>query len=107
MIPAEAIDVPTATGRPHAAGIEYHSDNPNDDVIRNWLVADGQRRGPIAAVPLPPASTRPLADRLNQPVGIDNLGLVDRDRLTTAGDGPRSRRPRRSTRSGRRSCRPS
>ena len=50
VIPAEAI---RAAGRRRAKppAMEYHSDNPNDDVVRNWLVADRQRRGPRAAVP--------------------------------------------------------
>jgi ABC-2 type transport system permease protein len=83
VIPAEAIGTPPSGGSQPPA-IEYHSDNPNDDVVRNWLVAivnSEIRARRFRSAGLDQA----LADRLNQPVGIDNLGLVDRRASTTGG----------------------
>ena len=64
--------------------MEYHSDNPNDDVIRNWLngVVNAEvrtRRFHAAGVDVS------LGDRLNRPVALDNLGLVQRARPARAG----------------------
>jgi ABC-2 type transport system permease protein len=83
VIPAEAIGTPPPGATPPPV-IEYHSDNPNDDVVRNWLVAtvNGEvrsRRFRSAGL------DQALTDRLNQPVGIDNLGLVDRQASATDG----------------------
>ena len=83
VIPAEAIG-PPPPGALKPPTIEYHSDNPNDDVVRNWLVATVNsevrtRRFRSAGL------DQALADRLNQPIGIDNLGLVDRQASTTGG----------------------
>jgi ABC-2 type transport system permease protein len=83
VIPAEAIPAPSSsTSRPPT--IEYHSDNPNDDVVRNWLagIVNAEvrsRRFRTAGL------DQALADRLNQPVGVDNLGLVDRQVSATGG----------------------
>ncbi len=86
VIPAGALEAPKPGAAPPA--IEYHSDNPNDDVIRNWLVGTvnaevRMRRFRAAGVDVA------LADRLNQPVNLDNLGLVERARAAaTASGGP-------------------
>ncbi len=58
--------------------LKYHSDNPNDDVARRWLIETTNnevraRRFRSAGI------DRRAADQLNQPVALDNLGLVDRD----------------------------
>ena len=79
VIPAGAIELPAA-GAAEPPALEYHSDNPNDDVIRNWLAATVNaevrtRRFRAAGV------DASLADRLNQPVALDNLGLVERSRV--------------------------
>ena len=63
--------------------MEYHSDNPNDDVIRNWLVGAVNaevraRRCRAAGIDVS------LADRLNQPMALDNLGLVERKAAAAA-----------------------
>lgn len=86
VIPAEVVDVPVP-GAHASPAMEYHSDNPNDGVIRNWLAATinaevRARRCRAAGV------DASLADRLNRPLGIDNLGLVERKAVaTTAGSG--------------------
>ena len=87
--------------------MEYHSDNPNDDIVRNWLAATVNaevrtRRFRAAGM------DASLADRLNRPLTLDNLGLVERaaDPARPPRGRPRPRRPRRWTRSGRPWCRP-
>ena len=65
-------------------GLEYHSDNPNDDVVRNWLAAtvnDEVRSRRFRSAGIDQA----VADRLSQPVAIDNLGLVERERSAAGG----------------------
>jgi ABC-2 type transport system permease protein len=83
VIPPHAIETPP-TNVAQAPSLEYHSDNPNDDLVRNWLVAavNGEirvRRFRAAAI------DQAVADRVSQPVGIDNLGLFDRDLSAPAG----------------------
>ena len=105
VIPAGAIQPPPADAATPLA-IEYHSDNPNDDIVRNWLAATVNaevRTRRFRAAGMDAA----LADRLNRPVTLDNLGLVERDcRPGHRRARPRPRRPRRSTRSARPWCRP-
>jgi ABC-type Na+ efflux pump permease subunit len=89
VIPPRAIETPRSPVMP-APALEYHSDNPNDDVIRDWLEAAVNeevraRRYRGAGV------DQALADRLNQPLAIDNLGLVDRD--LSVGDGQLAVKP--------------
>jgi len=74
-IPAEVIE-PAAAGAKGTA-LEYHSNNPNDDIVRNWLtqVVNGAvraRRFRSAGL------DQALAERLSRPVEIENLGLVER-----------------------------
>jgi ABC-2 type transport system permease protein len=82
VIPAGALEAP-APGSAKPAAMEYYSDNPNDDVVRNWLTgmvnAEVRTRRFRAA-----GMDESLADRLNQPVGLDNLGLVRRAASATA-----------------------
>jgi ABC-type Na+ efflux pump permease subunit len=83
VIPAEAIPAPSSSTA-RSPALEYHSDNPNDDVVRNWLgptvnAEVRARRFRTAGI------DQSLADRLNQPIGIDNLGLVDRQASATGG----------------------
>jgi len=83
VIPPQAIEVPsTIVAQPPT--MEYHSDNPNDDVIRTWLVAavnDEIRARRFRSAGIDPA----IADRISRSVAIENLGLVDRERLTPGG----------------------
>jgi ABC-type Na+ efflux pump permease subunit len=77
-IPAGVID-PGPAGTPGAAGhaVQYHSNNPNDDTIRNWLevvVNNEVRARRFRSAGLNQA----LAERLSKPVEIDNLELVER-----------------------------
>jgi ABC-2 type transport system permease protein len=77
VIPAEAVQTSTPGAAPSAA-VEFHSDSPNDDAVRNWLIPTinneiHERR--FRSAGFDPA----LADRLNQPVRLDNLGLFERD----------------------------
>jgi ABC-type Na+ efflux pump permease subunit len=89
VIPAEAIQDPPPGTAPTPA-IEYHSDSPNDDAVRNWLVPTinheiHTRRFRSAGID--PA----LAERLNQPLRLDNLGLFERDLSNP--DGPLAVKP--------------
>ncbi len=79
-IPAGVIE--PAAGDATLSALEYHSNNPNDDTIRNWLneVVNGEvraRRFRSAGL------DQALAERLSRPVLIENLGLVERS--TTGG----------------------
>jgi ABC-type Na+ efflux pump permease subunit len=85
VIPAEAIQPPPADAVEPLA-MEYHSDNPNDDVVRKWLAATVNaevrtRRFRAAGM------DASLADRLSQPLTLDNLGLVERDASAPASGG--------------------
>jgi len=78
VIPRETTALP-APGAGPRLGPEYHSDNPNDDVARNWLgpTIDHEvrsRRFRSAGI------DQNVADRLSQPIVVGNLGLVERDR---------------------------
>jgi ABC-type Na+ efflux pump permease subunit len=76
------IEIPAGVIEPGAAGttghaLQYHSNNPNDDTIRNWLemVVNTEiraRRFRLAGL------DQALAQRLSQPVELDNLELVER-----------------------------
>jgi ABC-type Na+ efflux pump permease subunit len=60
-----------------AAPLRYHSNNPNDDSVRKWLddvVNSEVRARRFRAAGLDQA----LAERLSQPVAVENLGLVER-----------------------------
>ncbi|MFI5460256.1 MAG: ABC transporter permease [Isosphaerales bacterium] len=83
VIPPQAIEVPRTSAAPPPT-MEYHSDNPNDDVIRNWLVA--AVNGEIRARRFRSTGIdQAVADRISQPVPIDNLGLVELDRSAAGG----------------------
>ena len=59
-------------GRQADAALQYHSNNPNDDILRNWLlevINNEIRSRRFRAAGL----DRALADRLSQPVRLDNL----------------------------------
>ncbi len=82
VIPRETITIPPPGTLP-APGPEYHSDNPNDDVARNWLAATidhevRARRFRTAGV------GQAAADRLSERIALGNLGLFERD-LAAAG----------------------
>ena len=74
-IPASVVE--PAAGNLPANSLQYHSNNPNDDTIRNWLtevVNKAVRARRFRSAGLDQA----LAERLSQPVLVDNLGLVER-----------------------------
>jgi ABC-2 type transport system permease protein len=82
--------IPDGTVRPSpsnataAPALEYHSDNPNDDVARKWLIETTNNE--VRARRFRSAGIDPrAADQLNQPVALNNLGLVDRDRSGAGG----------------------
>jgi ABC-2 type transport system permease protein len=82
IIPAGALEAP----KPGAAALAmaYYSDNPNDDIVRNWLA--GTVNGEVRTQRFRAAGLDvSLADRLNRPMALDNLGLVER--AATAPDG--------------------
>ena len=84
VIPPGAIELPSSQASP-AQAIEFHSDNPNDDLLRNWLTASV--RAEIRSRRLSAAGiNQSIADRIEQPVGVDNLGLFERD-SSAAGPG--------------------
>ena len=66
--------------------LQYHSNNPNDDILRNWLlevINNEVRSRRFRAAGLDQA----LALRLSQPVKIDNLELVERTSKPGSGTG--------------------
>ena len=86
--------------------MEYHSDNPNDDVVRNWLVETVNAEVRSAAVPRRPGIDR-RARRPAEPAGGARQPRPGRRASRHRRPGaPRSRRPRRSTRSAPRSSPP-
>ena len=85
MIPPGAIEVPGSKTAP-AKAVEFHSDNPNDDLLRNWLTA--AVNGEVRSRRLRSAGIdQSIADRIDQPLSVDNLGLVERQ-ASTAGGAP-------------------
>jgi ABC-type Na+ efflux pump permease subunit len=74
-IPAGIIEAAAEDAK--VSALEYHSNNPNDDTIRNWLteVVNGAvraRRFRSAGL------DQALSERLSRPVLVENLGLVER-----------------------------
>jgi ABC-type Na+ efflux pump permease subunit len=75
------VEIPSAVVEPGSidapkAAIAYHSDNPNDDLLRNWLggVINKEvraRRFRLAGI------DQALADRLSEPLEVENLKLVE------------------------------
>ena len=89
VIPADSIQSPRP-GAAQSPTIEYHSDSPNDDVVRNWLVPTVNNE--VHARRFRSAGFDPeVASRLNQPVRVDNLGLFERDFSNP--DGPLAVKP--------------
>lgn len=83
-IPADVVE-PAAPGAPPAM-IAYHSNNPNDDILRKWLgeVINNEVRGRrFRSAGL----DRAVAERLSQPVMVENLELVERGEKGTTGPG--------------------
>jgi ABC-type Na+ efflux pump permease subunit len=76
------VEIPAGVIEPAAAdttgsSLEYHSNNPNDDTIRNWLtevVNSAVRTRRFRSAGLDQA----LAEKLSRPVKVENLGLVER-----------------------------
>ncbi len=86
IVPAEAVK-PPAAGRTGPLFLEYHSDNPNDEVVRNWLlgVVNAEiRMRRFRAAGLDEA----LVNRLNQAILLDNRGLVQRAAAPVASTSP-------------------
>jgi ABC-type Na+ efflux pump permease subunit len=83
------VEIPTGVVEPGSGSatsraVAYHSDNPNDDLLRNWLgaVVNNEvraRRFRSAGI------DQALADRLSQPVEVENLQLVERGRVEPDG----------------------
>lgn len=86
IVPAEAVK-PPAAGRTGPLFLEYHSDNPNDEVVRTWLlgVVNAEiRMRRFRAAGLDEA----LVNRLNQALLLDNRGLVQRAAVPVASTSP-------------------
>ena len=83
VIPPGAIEVPG----PKASAppvLEFHSDNPNDDLLLKWLLATASgevRSRRLRAEGIDQA----IADRIDQPLSVENLGLFERDFSAGAG----------------------
>jgi ABC-2 type transport system permease protein len=89
VIPVGSID-PPAPGAAKGPVLEYHSDNPNDDVIRRWLgltINAEIRNRRLRAAGL----DTDLVDRLNRPLDVDNLGLVERAAAAAGSGTPTTR----------------
>src|SRR5262249_42970748 len=77
------IEIPAGLMEGSAVGakgsaVEYHSNNPNDDILRDWLttvINNEVRARRFRAAGLDQA----LSDRLSQPIQFENLELVERD----------------------------
>ena len=83
VIPAGAIDAPGSQESP-AKAVEYHSDNPNDDLLRKWFTV--AVNGEVRTWRLRTAGIdQSVADRIDQPLLVDNLGLVERQASTADG----------------------
>ena len=84
VIPPTAIE----TTKPNAAKapvLEFHSDNPSDDLLRNWLTASVN--GEVRSQRLRSAGIdQKIADRIDQPIAVDNLGVFERDTLVKDGE---------------------
>jgi ABC-type Na+ efflux pump permease subunit len=84
-IPGVAIAMPSsAQAKPVA--LKYHSDNPNDDLLPKWLAGAlndqvRARRYRVSGI------DQSIADRVNLALGIDKLGLFERE-LSTSGGPP-------------------
>jgi ABC-2 type transport system permease protein len=77
MIPAAAMQA-ADRGSDGSPAVEYHSDNPNDDVLRNWVIATVNAE--VRARRLRGAGMDAAAvERLSRPLPLDNLGLVELD----------------------------
>ena len=101
VIPSQAIAVPSSKNAP-APVLEFHSDNPNDDLLRTWLTVaiNGEvrsRRFRSAGI------DQAIADRVDQPLSVENLGLFERADSAEEAERP-SRPPRKSIRSAQCSC---
>jgi ABC-2 type transport system permease protein len=83
VIPREALATPSSSTAKSPV-LEYHSEHPNDDVARNWLAETANaeiRSHRFRSVGIDQA----LAARLNQPLKIENMGLLDRQVTTNGG----------------------
>lgn len=80
------VEIPADVARPATDdAIQYHSDNPNDDLLRSWLT--GQINEHVRSRRFRDAGLdRVLADSLSRPVVVENLGLSSR----VAAPGPAS-----------------
>jgi ABC-type Na+ efflux pump permease subunit len=81
------VDIPANIFEPGSGEISYYSDNPNDAQLRNWLtmvVGDTVRSERFTTAGI----DQTVASRLNMPIGVDNLGLVDRGGTQAGADQP-------------------
>jgi ABC-2 type transport system permease protein len=84
VIPPGAIDVPSSSALA-APVLEFHSDNPSDDLLRNWLTASVS--GEVRSQRFRSAGIdQSIADRIGQPLAVDNLGLFERDTFAKDGE---------------------
>lgn len=91
------VDIPATIFEPGGGQVSYYSDNPNDSRLRDWL--SNVVGNHVRAYRFRDAGIdQDLATRLNLPVALDNLGLVDRDTpaIATAarpGEAPSGEKP--------------
>lgn len=76
VIPAGAAE-PRPAGPARGSALEYHSENPNDDVVRNWLAATVNAEVRVRRLRAAGIDAA-VVERLNQPLVLENLGLVER-----------------------------
>ncbi len=83
VIPPRAVDMP-ASKAAHPPVLDFHSDNPNDDLLLKWLSATAS--GEVRSRRLQAQGIdQAIADRIDQPLAVDNLGLFERDSAAAAG----------------------
>lgn len=81
------VEIPENALDPGSGPILYHSDTPNDGLVRNWLV--GVVGAEVRARRFQKAGIdQQVAERLNSPVLADNLGLLDRSAAPATAAGP-------------------
>jgi ABC-2 type transport system permease protein len=89
VIPPRAIEMPDSKASPPPL-LDFHSDNPNDDLVLKWLSATASAEARSRRLK-EQGIDQAIADRIDQPLAVENLGLFERD--SSAGAGTLSIKP--------------
>jgi ABC-type Na+ efflux pump permease subunit len=84
VIPPSVTQLPRSSLAP-APALQFYSDNPNDELLRKWLTATASSE--VRARRLRSAGIdQSIADRIDQPLSVENLGLFDREVSSEGGE---------------------